>query len=398
MIRRNALLKRLFITTMLVGASGGWAAAQDVSAVGERLKAALETQGLVINWTSASGDASQMVFEGVTVAATGAPQQVPVGAVTLSDIVEENGGYTIGSVTLPDYNFTEEGATIAINGVEMTGLRLGAPGSTDPLANLMLYDTADVASFAVSTAGKEVFSVKGAHAETAGLENGQPLTFLVSTEGFTADLTSVQDPQSKAVIDALGYQTLNGSIELEGSWQPSDGRMAISQYDITVDDAGTLGMTFDLGGYTPEFVKSMQDLQKKMAEQPAGADNSAQGLAILGLMQQLTFHTASVRFDDDSLTGKLLDYVAKQQGAKPEDIANQAKALAPIMLAQVTTDQNLIKNVADAVSAFLSDPKSIEVSAAPAQPVPFALIAAGAMSAPQELPKTLGVTVTANGD
>lgn len=396
MARRNMLLKRLFITTMLVGASGSWATAQEADAVGAGLKAALERQGLVLNWASISGDASEMVLEGVTVGAPGAPGNVAIGRVTLSDIVEENGAYTVGSLTLPDYNVTEDGTTVAVSGVEMAGLRLAAPGSTDPLANLMLYDSADVASLTVSTGGKQVFSMTGAHAETAGLEEGKPLTFAVSTEGFTADLSSVEDPQSKAVIDALGYQTLNGNIELEGSWQPSDGRMAISQYDITVDKAGTLGMTFDLGGYTPDFVKSLQELQKKMAEQPAGADNSAQGLAMLGLMQQLTFHTASVRFDDDSLTGRLLDYVAKQQGAKPEDIANQAKALAPIMLAQVITDQTLIKSVSDAVSAFLSDPKSIEVSAAPAQPVPFALIAAGAMSAPQELPKTLGVTVTAN--
>jgi hypothetical protein len=117
---------------------------------------------------------------------------------------------------------------------------------------------------------------------------------------------------------------------------------------------------------------------------------------MLGLMQQLTFHTASVRFDDDSLTNKLLEFVANTQGLKPADIANQAKALAPMMLAQVVQDQALIKSVSDAVTKFLDDPKSLEITAAPGQPVPFALIAAGAMSAPQELPKTLGVTVTAN--
>ena len=41
------------------------------------------------------------------------------------------------------------------------------------------------------------------------------------------------------------------------------------------------------------------------------------------------------RFADDSLTGKALDFLAKAQGMKPQDIANQAKALTPIMLAQV---------------------------------------------------------------
>jgi hypothetical protein len=395
-MKPQTLSRKLFITTFLVCASSSWAFAQDINAVGDRLKAVMENQGMTISWASASGDASEMVLDGVKVSMVGTPGEFAVGTVTLSDITEENGGYRIGSVTLPDYNITEDGATINISGMEMAGLRLSAEGATDPLANLMMYDTADVESLTVSKDGKELFAMKGAHAEAAAPADGKPMTFVVSTESWNADLSSVEDPQSKAVIEALGYQTLSGTVEMEGSWQPTDGRMAISTYDITVNDAGTLGITVDLGGYTPDFIKSMQDMQKKMTDQPAGADNSAQGLAMLGLMQQLTFHTASVRFDDDSLTNKLLEFVANTQGLKPADIANQAKALAPMMLAQVVQDQALIKSVSDAVTKFLDDPKSLEITAAPGQPVPFALIAAGAMSAPQELPKTLGVTVTAN--
>ena len=396
MMNRQELLKKLCITTFLVCASSGWAAAQDIAAVGERLKAVLKNQGMTISWTAASGDASEMVLDGVKMSMVGTPGEFALGKVTLSDITQDDGGYKIGSVVLPDYNITEEGATINISGVEMAGLRLNAEGATGPLANLMMYDTADIENVSVSKEGKELFAMKGAHAETTSPEDGKPMTFVVSTDSWNADLSSVQDPQSKAVIDALGYQTLSGTVEMEGSWQPSDGRMAISTYDITVNDAGTLGITMDLGGYTPDFIKWMQDMQKKLAEQPAGADNSAQGLAMLGLMQQLTFQTASVRFDDDSLTGKALDFIAKSQGQSVDQVKNMGKALAPMMLAQVVQDQALIKSVSDAVTAFLDDPKSIEIKAAPAQPVPFALIAAGAMSAPQELPKTLGVSVTAN--
>ena len=171
--------------------------------------------------------------------------------------------------------------------------------------------------------------------------------------------------------------------------------MDLSQYDISVENAGTLGMTFDLGGYTPDFVKSIQEMQKKMAEQPEGGDNSAQGLAMLGLMQQLTFHAASIRLDDDSLTGKVLEYFAGQQGEKPRDMANQAKAIVPFMMAQLNNPE-LMQSATEAVTKYLDDPQTIEIKAAPASPVPFALVMAGAMSAPQDLTKTLGVSVTAN--
>src|SRR4029079_1595739 len=223
------------------------------------------------------------------------------------------------------------------------------------------------------------------------------MEFSGNTEKFTADLSLVDDPKSKEVIDALGYQNISGNLAMAGTWQPSDGKMELSKYDISVENAGTLGMTFDLGGYTLDFIKSLQEMQKKMAAQPEGADNSAQGMAMLGLLQQLSFNSASIRFDDDSLTGKVLDYVGKQQGMSAKDIANQAKAIVPFGMAQLNNPE-LTAQVTAAVSKYLDDPKSLEISAEPLAAVPFALIMAGAMSNPLDLPKTLGVAVKANED
>ncbi|TIO66446.1 MAG: hypothetical protein E5X98_16290, partial [Mesorhizobium sp.] len=165
--------------------------------------------------------------------------------------------------------------------------------------------------------------------------DGKAMDFTANTEKFNADLTLVEDPKSKEAIQALGYQNISGTISMAGTWQPSDGKMELSKYDISVENAGTLGMTFNLGGYTLDFIKSMQEMQKKFAAQPEGADNSAQGMAMLGLLQQLSFNGASVRFDDDSLTGKVLDYVGKQQGMSGKDVANQAKAIVPFGMAQL---------------------------------------------------------------
>jgi hypothetical protein len=235
----------------------------------------------------------------------------------------------------------------------------------------------------------------GLHFEMTPPTGGQTMTFTGSTQNMSADLTGVTDPSSKQVIDALGYQTITGGIQVAGTWNPTDGKMAFTQYDMKVDNAGTLGMTFDLGGYTPAFLKSLQDLQKKMAEQPAGADNSAQGMAMLGLLQQLTFNSAQIKFSDDSLTGKVLDYTAKQQGVSAADLANQAKAIVPFMLAQLNNPE-LTAQASAAIGAFLDNPKSLTISAKPAAPVPFAMLMASGMGNPAELPKQLGVTVTAN--
>jgi hypothetical protein len=119
---------------------------------------------------------------------------------------------------------------------------------------------------------------------------------------------------------------------------------------------------------------------------------------MLGLMQQLTFNSASIRFDDDSFTSKAMDYAAKMQGVKASDLANQAKAILPFLLAQLNNPE-FTTQVTQAVTAYLDDPQSIEIDAKPENPVPFALIMAGAMSGtPQDLIKTLAVSVTANED
>jgi hypothetical protein len=127
----------------------------------------------------------------------------------------------------------------------------------------------------------------------------------------------------------------------------------------------------------------------------ADDEDPAQGLAALGLLQQLTFHSAAISVDDDSLTGRVLAYVARNQGMKPADIANQAKAVLPFLLLQLNNPE-LTAQATQAVSAFLDDPKNLTVSARPAQPVPFAMLMATAMMAPADLTRSLGLTVSAN--
>jgi hypothetical protein len=396
-IHRSAL-RKLALSTIIVVLPVASAHALDTAAFGERLKAAVAAQGAEVAWTKITENGTQVVLEGVTVGAAAKPEKANLGNITLDNITEVNGGFKIGTLSFQDYSTTEEGMTFSLAGASISGLTLPAAGSTDPLASLMLYDTADLATVSVKKGDKQLFALDKLHVELTQPADGKPMEFTGAAEKFSADLTETEDPQSKAVIEALGYQQINGYFEMAGSWQPSDGRIGLSQYDISVENAGTLGMTFDLGGYTPEFVKSIQELQKQMAAQPAGADNSAQGLAILGLMQQLTFNAASVRWDDDSLTKKVLDFVASSQGQKPEDIANQAKAVVPFLMAQLNNAQ-LTQQVTEAVNAYLTEPKSIEISAEPDAAVPFAVIMAGAMSgSPQDLTKTLKVSVSANED
>ena len=393
---QRSTLKKLAFSTFLLTLPLNAAFAQD-AAVADRLKAALAVQGVDISWTGVTGDNSSMVLQGVSVKPAAEKEALPIGDVKLEGVTEANGGFDIATISTSAFEHSKDGVTLNLTPFVIHDANIPAEGATGPLGSMMIYKSAELENLTVKVADKTAFSVDGVAVQITPPADGKAMEFSATTEKFNADLTLVDDAKSKEAINALGYQNISGNIEIGGTWQPSDGKMDLSKYDISVENAGTLGMTFGLGGYTVDFVKSMQEMQKKMAAQPEGADNSAQGMALLGLLQQLSFNGASVRFDDDSLTGKVLEYVGKQQGMSGKDIANQAKAIVPFGMAQLNNPE-LTAEVTAAVSKYLDDPKSLEISAEPPAAVPFALIMAGAMSNPLDLPKTLGVHVKANED
>jgi hypothetical protein len=393
---QRSTLKKLAFSTFLLTLPLNAAFAQD-AAVADRLKAALAVQGVDITWTGVTGDNSSMVLQGVSVKPAAEKEALPIGDVKLEGVTEANGGFDIATISTSAFEHSKDGVTLNLTPFVIHDANIPAEGATGPLGSMMIYKSAELENLTVKVADKTAFSVDGVAVQITPPADGKAMEFSATTEKFNADLTLVDDAKSKEAINALGYQNISGNIEIGGTWQPSDGKMDLSKYDISVENAGTLGMTFGLGGYTVDFVKSMQEMQKKMAAQPEGADNSAQGMALLGLLQQLSFNGASVRFDDDSLTGKVLEYVGKQQGMSGKDIANQAKAIVPFGMAQLNNPE-LTAEVTAAVSKYLDDPKSLEISAEPPAAVPFALIMAGAMSNPLDLPKTLGVHVKANED
>lgn len=391
---QRSMLKKLAFSTFLLPLPLNAAFAAD-PAVAERIKVTLAAQGVDISWTGVSGDDSNVVLQGVSIKPAAEKEALPIGDVKLEGVTAANGGFDIATVSTSAFERTQDGVTLNLSPFIIHDMKVPSEGSTDPLGSLVMYKSAELSNLTVKVGDKTAFSMDGLAVQITPPADGKAMDFTANTGKFNADLTLVDDPKSKEAIEALGYQNISGNIAMAGTWQPSDGKMELSKYDIAVDNAGKLGMTFNLGGYTLDFIKSMQAMQKQLAAQPEGADNSAQGMAMLGLLQQLSFNGASVRFEDASLTGKVLDYVGKQQGMSAKDVANQAKAIVPFGMAQLNNPE-LTAEVSAAVNKFLDDPKSLEISAEPPSSVPFALIMAGAMSNPLDLPKTLGVKVKAN--
>lgn len=395
MTRRNFALSAALCAAL--SAIAPQAFAFETTAALDRLKAMVAEQGFDMAWTAATPQDDDIVLDGVSFALAGDPERLTVGQVTLADITEEEDDVIrVGSMSLPSFETTSpDGSHLAITEILAEGISLAGPATTDEVTKLGFYEGLSIGKVEVDKAGAKLATMQDIAVEIERTETGG-MTFDGGVDTLAIDMTQSPDPQTKEMMTAFGYNTLSGGVTLSGGWDPVSGKTTLDDYSFTVDDAGTLGMTIDLSGYTLAIAKQLREASKAMnAPGLTDEQKSAQGLALLGMLQGLTFTSATIRFDDDGLTQKALDYAGKQQGMTAADAANQTKAIVPIMLAQLN-NPDFVAQVSAAVNAFIDNPQSLEIAAKPATPQPFAMLLAAGMGDPRMLLTTLGVTVKAN--
>jgi hypothetical protein len=385
------LLRALVSVSLLIVVPLAAARAADPADVASRLKEVFASRGTDIQWKAISGDDASMVLSGVTVGALGQDKRAPIGDVTLANISEDKGTYVIGEMALPDYSVEEHGTAISLTSVSVSGLRLPPPDSTDPMDSLLMYDKAGIGDVSVKREGKQVFHLADFHVDITRPQGDDPLKFDATAESFAADISETGDPVTDEAIRALGYEHVEGSFAASGDWTPRTGAGALDSLRLTVKDAGTLDIGARIGGLTPETARSLQAIRGNIARAPRG--EKRRPITALGaLVEQLTFVGASISFQDDSLTGKILDYVAAEQGVDRAQIVARAKQTLPLALITLNDPEAAVE-AAGALSAFLDNPKNLTIRAEPPNPVPLRDIIGGSMLA---LPQILGLKIEAN--
>ncbi len=370
--------------------------AYEADDVADRLAGALANWGYKVSWTSASMNGDAIVMEGVRADFGHMDRQVEIGAVVLDGVAEtDDGAFTVETVSLPDYSFERSGVKLSVIGTSFSNLVLPPEGAEKTLQSIIWPHTGlSLASINIAGPDGEFFTMANFDVTTNVSNDGGQIEHSMSIENFTLNFAALPEPETGAAfatLAALGYIVVEGSYDSYATWNPDDGR-TVSRMAIDVKDAGTLDFNFDIAGYTMEFHESLQTMQKQMIEEGENEDAEA---VMLALIRQLTVHSAKIRFDDNSLTNRVLEFIAAQQGMKPSDIVNQIKAILPFALAQLN-DPKFAAEITAAVSTYLDDPRSIEISVEPGAPLPIDTLIAGARSAPEQLPNQLGVKVTAN--
>ncbi|MFD1792753.1 hypothetical protein ACFSE0_14120 [Ochrobactrum teleogrylli] len=373
---------------------GSAAMAADANAVAERLKALYEKQGGELSFANVKADGSNIVLEGTKVKlATLSPKDVEVGDVTLEDVQDaQDGGFTIGQVVVPDLTLDStdgKNDQASIKGMSMQNLRIPAESAKGPLDSMVLYDKMKIDELAFGKPGTDGATVKGIDVSLDTSNKAEKIGYSATVASI--DATFGKDGQNP--LEPLGMKSLQAAVNMKGQWSPKSGDATLDQMEVDAQDLGKINITGSLGGYDLAFVEAVQKTQEAMTK--SDADKDAAGLAILGLAEQLNLKNLTIRFDDASLTEKLLTYYAKQQGSDAKALGEQLKMMVPLMATQLKNPE-FAQQLKAASDKYFSDPKSLTLSASPDQPVTFASIVATASLDPTKIIQLLKVGIDAN--
>jgi len=388
---------RLLAAGAALSAFAGPAFALDGNDLVAKINNALSVQsGAGLAAESVAVDGSDVTLTNARFTANSGKQSLPLGTIRFEGVEENDGGYTVETVSFDDVNATSEGINLTASDISVSGLTVPSDPNANSIDAILLYDQAHVGKVAATIDGKPAFSVDEVNLSTEVADDNSSIGFDLAANGVRSDLSIVEDPKARDTIQQLGLTSIDGKITMQGSWTLSDGTVDIDEYAVDIANIGRLDIAFSLAGYTLDFAKSLNETLKATEANPNKEEaQQAASLAMLGLMQRLTFNSAQIRFEDAGITRRALDYAGKQQGTTGEQMAQMLKGMTPLVLAQYNVPE-LQNMLSAAVNTFLDNPGSFTISAQPANAVPFPMIMGAAMGAPNTLPQVLGVKVTAN--
>jgi hypothetical protein len=314
-------------------------------------------------------------IEGVTLAGISqdASGLFDVADVTLSNLIfiSEEDAETSSALRLPEVKIThlylKPNNAAAISGgwilpLDMQAERVEAERAMLSSGGLSLEIGSIAASWIVDPdtgVGRTDLRVEDIHYPASAIRRSDPTGVVLSLIGG-GDL----------VFDVLGTTMLG-----------ADG--GVFEAALTLRSLGTLQITGKLAGRSPSVLASAPTVSQSDAEMPAPA---ASPVMISGI---------AVRYEDMSLTGKLLKLLAKDQGVETDRVIDNAASAIATGLGQ-DSDDDLFSQITAAVRAYLSAPSSFTVSSDLPQPVPVKAFIESASEGPAEFFSRYPASVSVN--
>ena len=200
-----------------------------------------------------------------------------------------------------------------------------------------------------------------------------PTRIYSDLRGLKVPVSAIEDEETRAPLEAMGYETLDLSSEMLFRWDEATSDLAA---DISIDWDEGLSLTADATiGAIPRIV----------FEQPS----QSTAMSLLGA----TFKSLDARFVDKSIVERGIGLAAGQQGMEPEAMKQIAKATVPALLAQLG-DPELVGRASEAVGAVIDRGLPLTLMVSTPTPLPIVAIVTAAQGNPASIASLLEIEIT----
>lgn len=363
-------------TAFLVGGSLPASAIEPEAAAKALAAALVKGSNVEATFESAELNGSDIVIGGFVVTRTAKDDKLSFEEILIEAPTEGEKGV----FQSPQITFT--GGTLAgeVNGTIATGTMTGvtvldaAKQTGSAPAAAILYDSAEATEIKFVRSGQpgEV-TIDRIYVETGNLVDDIAQDNSGSVEGLV--LTSDLFPDTGFKPDTFGYDKLTIDLTWDVSRDIAASTLTINDFSVSIAEGGDLSLSGVIG-----------DLPDPRALNDAGAESD---------IAKTKVHELSVRYDDNSLAGRVLDFLAQRQGLSRADYAKQITDALPFLLLAINNPA-FQEQVAGAIGGFLQNPQSLSIELAPETPVSGDDLMALVKSEPGTIPDRLKASVTAN--
>ena len=256
---------------------------------------------------------------------------------------------------------------------------------------MKIYSSMSIDGIKASQQGESVFRLDNISGTITPMDAGGTVSSKSSLSGLFINLLAIPDPNAQAVFKQLGYDKIEGSMTGVGTYNPTTGRASVFDTSIKLMEMFDLYIDYSISGYTAELAQKLSRAQMEIA-------SGKEQMQVLGPMMAdlsgIKLNSFGIELEDQSITGRLLDFQAKQMGTTGDQLA----AGAPMMIGLGMGGLNmpgLTEMVTSAVGKFLKEPGTISVRAQPDEPVSIVNVVFASQTDPAQIPKLLNLQVTA---
>ena len=325
--------------------------------------------------------------------------KLTMGSLQLSGVAEESGGIIeIGSATFSDTKVefnSPEGQTFSAEMPKGTaeGWYVAVVGDNPTPQQAF---RAGMGSIAKKLSSNEIkITAMGQTITSAGYEStwdGDPVTgagkFAMTLGDVVIPEALIATADTTGQLKQLGYGDLTITASGSGELTVGDGTFGMSgDVSYGVKDMGGVKMAFAASDVPTGTVVELQKAQKEGRAPDVNA--------LMPQLMNASIGNLQLRFEDASITKKMLPIIAKMQGMDEAAMVANAGAMMQIGLMHLK-NQAFTDQVLGAVNAFLADPKSFTVSVKPSAPVKVQQLMTLDPTNPGAAIDTLGVSVTSN--